>query len=107
MQHFYYHPSRFQVYQVKSLLDDAGIPCFIKNEFIQGAMGEVSPLDCEPEVWLIDGEWEQKAKQILSGFEIEQAQIGKGDKNDWFCHACGEKNESQFAICWQCQKARV
>ncbi|MBF7071999.1 DUF2007 domain-containing protein [Glaciecola sp. MH2013] len=107
MVHFYYHPDRFQVYQVKSLLDAAGVPCFIKNEFIQGAMGEVSPLDCEPELWLNDAEWQIKATQVLESFKAEQQALSQGDKNDWACRSCGEINEYQFALCWQCQSVRV
>jgi hypothetical protein len=91
MQRFFRHHDRFHVYQVKSILDDAGIPCFVKNELVQGAIGEIPPMDSEPEIWLQDSEWQSKAQKIL----------------DWACAHCGQMNEFQFAICWKCQEPRV
>ena len=54
MSVFYYDAQVFKVYQVKQLLDDAQIPCVIKNDFAQGAIGELSPIDSGVEVWLVD-----------------------------------------------------
>ena len=51
---FYYDAQVFKVYQVKQLLDDAHIPCLVKNDFAQGAVGEIAPLDSAPEIWLVD-----------------------------------------------------
>lgn len=51
---FYYDAQVFKVYQIKQLLDDAQIPCVVKNDFAQGAIGELSPIDSAPEVWLVD-----------------------------------------------------
>ncbi|MFB0911949.1 MAG: DUF2007 domain-containing protein, partial [Glaciecola sp.] len=45
MRLFFRHHDRFHVYQVQSILDDAGIPCFVKNELVQGAIGEIPPMD--------------------------------------------------------------
>jgi hypothetical protein len=106
MQRFFGHHERFQVYQVKSLLDDAGIPCFVKNELVQGAIGEIPPMDSEPEVWLPDDSWAVKANQIVDAFKVEQAAVSVDNKDDWACNDCGEINEYQFAICWQCQLPR-
>lgn len=106
MQRFFGHHDRFHVYQVKSILDDAGIPCFVKNELVQGAIGEIPPMDAEPEIWLQDREWQSKAQKILDSFYEEQADISADNKNDWACAHCGQLNEFQFAICWKCQEPR-
>ena len=89
------------VWRVKQLLEDNHIPCFIKNEFAIGAMGELSPLDIMPEVWLSDNEWEGKAKSLIADFSAEPISQKK-----WICNQCNEENEASFAICWKCETAK-
>ena len=52
------------VFQIKQLLDEQGIPCFVKNEFAIGAMGELSPIDVLPEIWINDAQWLPKALKL-------------------------------------------
>lgn len=96
---------RFTVYRIKQLLDDHDIPNFMKNEFASGAIGEVSPFDAQPEVWLVDDEWAGKAQALIDSFLSEQKQAA--EQSEWQCAACGEVNEASFAICWQCQTANT
>jgi hypothetical protein len=95
---------RFMVFRVKQLLEDSGIPCFIKNEFLSGAIGEVAPLDAQPEVWLSDDEWQLKAEQLIADFTSQSEQ--QRASGDWVCLNCGEANDASFVICWQCQTNR-
>ncbi|WP_026377447.1 DUF2007 domain-containing protein [Aestuariibacter salexigens] len=92
---------RFQVARVKDMLDANHIPCFIKNEFSIGGVGELSPFDAWPEVWLSDEEWQSKALRL-----IDELQSGSGDGAEWRCPSCGEHNDATFEICWQCQQPR-
>lgn len=92
----YSHTERFMVWRVKALLEEQGIPCFIKNEFAIGAIGELAPMDVLPEVWLVDSEWEARARQLIN--EVSAAQ----ESPPWICPHCGEKNEGAFEVCWQC-----
>lgn len=102
MEKIYWHSDRFMVYRIKQLLDDNDIPNFIKNEFAIGAIGELSPMDIMPEVWLTDAEWQPKAKQLIAEFD----QPGSIETEPWHCAECGEDNEANFALCWQCGVAR-
>ncbi|WP_100656618.1 DUF2007 domain-containing protein [Alteromonas flava] len=95
---------RFLVFRIKSLLEEHGIPCFLKNEFIAGAIGEVSPLDAQPEVWLTDPEWAPKAYALIDAFQHDCA--NKNNGQDWVCLNCGEANSASFEVCWQCQHCR-
>lgn len=104
MEKFYSDYNQVKVRQIKALLDNANIPCFIKNEFIQGASGEIPPHETLPELWLMDGEWRVKAQQIVDELESE---IANASDIDWTCENCAESNEGQFMICWQCQSSRV
>ena len=85
------------VFQVKQLLDEKGIPCFVKNEFAIGAMGELSPMDVLPEVWINDPQWLPKAQQSIEKFENQSVGL-----SPWICSKCHEQNGASFEFCWQC-----
>ena len=97
MKKVYSHNDRFMVWQIKSLLEARGIPCFIKNEFAIGAVGELSPFDVQPEVWISDNEWWPKTEQAIHEFEFQPPH-----QQAWFCTQCQEANEANFEVCWQC-----
>lgn len=103
MEKFYSDYNQVKTRQVKAMLEEANIPCFMKNEFIQGASGEIPPHETLPEVWLIDGQWRPKAQQLLD--ELEK-QLTSNSDVDWQCSKCDEVNEGQFMICWKCQQEK-
>ena len=88
------------VFQIKQLLDAQGIPCFVKNEFSIGAMGELSPMDVLPEVWISDPQWLPKAQQFIADFDGQPI-----DASPWICSQCQEPNGANFELCWQCGAA--
>lgn len=96
--------NRLAVQQIKDLLDEHQIPCFIKNEFAIGAVGELSPFDAWPEVWLVDPEWQTRAETLIAQFVHGQAKQADAlrSKSNWFCWQCGEENEANFELCWHC-----
>ncbi|WP_245921763.1 DUF2007 domain-containing protein [Bowmanella denitrificans] len=102
MIRLYCSEDRFQIWQVKELLESRGIPCFVKNEFAIGAMGDLAPFDCAPEVWLTDDEWQPRAKRLLDDWLSEQRQCTQ----EWRCAHCQEDNGGGFEICWQCGEER-
>ena len=102
LKRVYSHHDRFMVWQVKQLLEDRGIPCFIKNEFAIGGVGELSPFDTQPEVWLSDEEWLPRAEKLIKQMEAERQPNTLG----WQCPQCQEENEASFEICWQCGHER-
>lgn len=104
MEKFYTDYNQVKVRQIKALLDDAKVPCFIKNEYIQGASGEIPHQETLPELWLMDGEWRGKAQKIVDELEHDLANTSD---IEWKCDSCLESNEGQFMICWQCQSSRA
>lgn len=81
----------------RNLLEQAGIACIIKNDQLSGALGEIPFLECLPELWIVDDAAFEAAQRLLadaSGTEPRQAA--------WRCTRCGEFNEAQFGVCWQC-----
>lgn len=85
---------------VCELLRSQSIECEVRGEGIFGLQGEV-PFgeNSEPYVWLLRPTQKKLAYEII--YQFEHAQIG----GDWQCTQCGETNESQFGICWQCGEA--
>lgn len=87
---------------LKNVLETHGIKCTIKNTYLAGAVGELPPVECWPELWVIDDARSAEARGVLRSV---LAPI-EGVKKPWKCSTCGEDVEGQFAECWNCGKAR-
>jgi len=83
------------------LLQADGIPCFIKNQALSGALGEVPFIECWPEIWIIDDNDYSRAQQIID--TVLKAPL---QSRGWWRCGCGEKLEGQFGSCWQCGSDR-
>ena len=83
--------------QVKQMLDEKGIQNVVKNQFASGAIGELSPIDAVPEIWIVDDSWLPKVNRMISELTARQCLAGP-----WRCSVCNEANEANFEICWQC-----
>lgn len=92
------------VMQAKSVLEEAGIPCFIKNEFSGNVAGEVPFLETWPELWVHRNGDEIRARELLAPLRASrQAESAAPEPSeDWQCPRCGETNEGQFGLCWSC-----
>jgi hypothetical protein len=89
-----------EVGHLKSLLEDAGIRCHIKNEQLGAALGEIPFLECTPELWVLEDGDERAAARLIG-----ESIVGAGTPITgaaWRCRRCGGDNEPQFAACWQC-----
>lgn len=78
------------------------IKLLIKNEFAQGAIGELPPTDALPQIWVLNDSDFEQAQQICIEVEKQQQQLS----DDWLCVHCSETNASSFEYCWQCQTIR-
>ena len=102
MQKFYASFDRIAVHQVMEMLQDAGIPVLLKNEYIQGAIGEIPAVDNDIEVWLMDDAWRPRADALLAQWESERDVEGYA----WVCSECQEGNDAEFGVCWSCQTSK-
>lgn len=100
MKMVYTNESHFLVNNVKNLIEAEEIDAFLKNEFAQGALGEISPFDSWPEVWIYDDSDFDRA------VEITELSLTRSKKMDWICENCAEKNDPSFEICWKCQREK-
>jgi len=92
------------VVQARNVLEEANIPCFIKNEFSGNLAGEVPFTETWPELWIHrERDWAE-AKALLQ--PLRDSRLAQKDSDeqhpDWQCAHCGAMNEGQFALCWSC-----
>ncbi|MBI2364070.1 MAG: hypothetical protein HYV01_03555 [Deltaproteobacteria bacterium] len=60
-----------------------------------------TPIDCWPELWVVDDAKLAKAKSILKKTLAPLASV----KKPWRCEGCGENIEGQFSECWNCGRS--
>lgn len=97
MKMIYTNENGFIVNNIKNLVETQGIEVFLKNEFAQGAVGEISAFDSWPEVWIVNDIDYSRAIEIVNSSQNSKNEI------EWTCSSCSEKNSSSFEICWNCQ----
>ena len=96
MRKVFTHENRMIVYNMKNLLQGAGIETLMKNEFSGGGVGDLPAFDIWPEIWICDETQADQAQSILDSISAES------DGEDWFCSACRETNAAAFHLCWNC-----
>jgi len=88
----------------KSILEGAGIDCFVRNEhtsatFGAGLLGLVQSPIFDPVLCIVDDGRYEEALALLSGRSSEASEA----RTDWRCPACGESVPGNFETCWNCQ----
>ena len=87
----------------KSVLDEAGMHCFIRNENTSatlgaGCFGLVQSPIFDPVLCILDDDRYDEAMALMGR--------GKGPpplpRADWRCPHCGETVPGNFEICWNC-----
>jgi len=93
----YTNENRFLVGNAKNIVENSGIEVVVKNEYAPGGVGELSPLDTWPELWVRnDSDYESAISLIESVVSPEGAK-------EWRCSHCNEFNDASFEYCWKCQ----
>ena len=60
--------SGIDVNLLRGLLEQAGIPCLIKNEYLAIALGDLPPAECYQELWLLDAADFPRAQTVLESW---------------------------------------
>ena len=82
----------------RNYLEQHGIPCQIRNEFLGSAAGELPPIECWPELWIDDARDETAVKKHFASDPLGEKKLPL-----WTCASCGEESEGQFSHCWNCE----
>jgi hypothetical protein len=80
----------------KGILDEAGIPCYIRNE--NGGNPDVAGISFQPTLCVITDEAFDSAIALLKSRPAAVASA----RADWKCPACHEENPGNFELCWNC-----
>ncbi len=100
MKKIYTSTEQFQLGHITSMLKESGIDYVVRNDFLSGALGELPPHECWPEIWITHDEDYDKGQAIVTEASISITDMGK-----WQCE-CGEENEGTFGSCWKCSGDR-
>ena len=103
MKKLYSAQMPFMVDQMKLILESHHIDCVLRNAFLGGAAGELPPIECWPELWVLDERQFDRASEILDAFRQGTGQPGES----WACPGCGEQVEGEFGSCWRCGQDRL
>ena len=87
----------------KNELEGQGIECVLRGEHLLGGVGELPPIECWPELWVVDEEQGPEARAHLKAL---LAPVG-ADDGPWTCGECGEESPGTFSECWHCGAAGV
>ena len=82
---------------LRTVLEEHGIGCLVKNEYLLGGAGELPPTECWPELWVVEDGDEARARAIID----DTRQVG-GAGEAWRCPVCSEWIEPEFGACWRC-----
>ncbi|MDP2604211.1 MAG: DUF2007 domain-containing protein [Deltaproteobacteria bacterium] len=102
MKKVYSAKDPLMVGHLKNVLATFEIRCVTRNLDLSSAAGELPPIDCWPELWVVNDEELAQAKAIL------KKTLGplESVKKPWRCRDCGENIEGQFSECWKCGRSR-
>ncbi len=94
----YTSPDLPMVGNIKNILESYGIACTIQKQFSSGAIGDIPAIECWPELWIVDPNEFERAKEIVN----EAMNPQNENLPTWNCPVCHEIIEGQFTACWKC-----
>jgi hypothetical protein len=97
MRVIYSDPEPTKVGLYKSILDEAGIVCFIQNDNL--SRGEVVIPAFYPKLCITDDDLYEEAVELLR--EVHLAKPVEGADRE--CPQCKEQVPSSFESCWNCE----
>ncbi|MEM9480584.1 MAG: DUF2007 domain-containing protein [Verrucomicrobiota bacterium] len=99
MKEVYSHYDFARVGYYKSILEEAGIQCFVRNQNAElGPLGGVLS-DSIPSLCVMDPDNHRIAKQILSSHEFPEEEVVTIPA--WTCN-CGADVPEGYDSCWSC-----
>ena len=96
MKILYQAADRIEAQLLKDHLRDHHIETLVQGEYLSGGVGELPALQF-PLLWVIDDRDLDLAKRLIREWFSAAARQAA-----WVCPNCGESNEGQFRVCWNC-----
>ena len=86
----------FEVHNLKNALESQGVKCEIRGEHLRTGIGDLPPIECWAELWIVEDSMKETAERIIASGRARQM-------NAWTCPGCGESVDGQLGQCWNCQ----
>ena len=102
MRKLYTAQDTLMISHLKNILETGGIECVVRNTHLAGAMGEIPPIECWPELWVVEDARYGEAQEVLNRALAPLRPVSK----PWRCRKCGREIEGQFSECWNCGGSR-
>ncbi len=102
MRDVFVHQDHARVGFYKSVLDDAGIATFVRNEN-GNYMAQVPLPLMDPVLCVVNDEDYDEAMRLLEPIYYEKLPTAA----DWHCAKCGEEVPGAFDACWHCGELRA
>ena len=102
MTEIFFNPDLTQLAHCKSILDEAGIACFIRNEDTHDLIAGLPDPLRQPSLCVTNDADAERARELLRDF----AGAEKTDAPDWKCPQCSETVPGNFSSCWKCEALR-
>ena len=83
----------------QNVLEQHGIRCWLKGQYLSAGVGDIPPIECWPQI-CVEDEDVAEATRIVDEALAEKATV------PWKCASCGEESEGQFTECWKCGNSR-
>lgn len=99
MRRVFSSPNIAQVNHLASVLESVGIACRVQGEHLSAAVGELPPIECWADLFILDDGRFDDAEKIL-------AQAAATGGKPWDC-GCGETLDAAFGECWRCGQVRA
>ena len=87
----------------KSILDEAGIPCFIQNETTSQLVNMLAMV-FQPTLCITNDAQYEDALALLKPLHDQSLPTLE---EEWVCPQCKETNPGAFELCWKCQTIRA
>jgi len=99
MTEIFVHPDLTQLTHCRSILEEAGVACFIRHEETHDLIAGLPDPLRQPSLFVTDDADAERARELLR----DVAGAEKGDAPDWKCPKCGETVPGNFSSCWKCE----
>ncbi len=88
---------------LRNALAAQGIECVLRGQHLLGGVGELPPIECWPELWVLDDRQVTAAKLHIDTLFAMTVK----EETPWTCAACGEECPGAFTDCWSCGAVRA
>lgn len=107
MKAVFTHPDFTRVGHCQAILENAGIPSFIRNESTQNLLSGLPDSAALPVLCVTNDADVARSMDLLRDFNAsEEKTAAAEDLPEWKCPQCGEVVPGNFGSCWKCETAR-